>query len=215
LSLFLALEQGMEFAAASAANSLIGLCGTAFFSVIYAKSAQGAAWLRSSCFSLAVYFAAMECLSLPSLSLTPACAMTFAFQFAALLIIGRPSAALVQRASPWWDLPLRMGVAVTVVLSITGFAVALGPKWSGLLAPFPAFVLIMTAFSHRQYGPAVVHQFLYGIVAGGFGSIVFFCIVAFCLTSLGILVGFGLAALATFLMNGLVLTCMLRRQRGH
>jgi hypothetical protein len=215
LSLFLALEQGAEFAAASAANSLISQCGIALLSIIYTKSARGTAWLRSSCFSLAVYFAAMKLLSLVSFDLLFACGMTFAFQLATLLIIGKPTSTLTMRTSPWWDLPVRMGVAVAVVLSITGFAVALGPKWSGLLAPFPAFTLIMTAFSHRQYGPAAAHQLAYGIAVGGFGSICFFCITAFGLADLGPLITFSLAALATFTINGLILTLMLRRQRGH
>ena len=215
LSFFLALEQGSEFASASAANSLFGQCGIAIFSIIYAKSARGTAWLRSCCYSLAVYFAPMESLSLPSLGLPFECGMTFAFQCVTLLIIGKPTAALVMRTSPWWDLPLRMGIAVAVVLSITGFALALGPKWSGLLAPFPAFTLIMIAFAHRQYGPAAAHQIAYGVAVGGFGAICFFCIVAFALTRLGPLITFTLAALATFTMNGLILTLMLRRQRGH
>ena len=46
VSLFLALEQGAEFAAASAVNALIGQCGIAVVSIIYAKSARGTAWLR-------------------------------------------------------------------------------------------------------------------------------------------------------------------------
>ena len=215
LSIFLALEQGEEFAAAAAAKTLIGLCGTAIFCVVYAKSARGNRWLRSCCLSLACYFVALESLSLPSFGLFHECIMAFALQFATLLIIGRPRTVLATRAAPWWDLPLRMGVAVTVVLSITGFAVALGSKWSGLLAPFPAFIMIMSAFSHQQYGPAAAHQLLYGIAVGGFGAICFFCIVAFGLTSLGPLVAFTLAVLATFAVNGLVLAFMLRRQRGH
>jgi len=215
LSFFLALEQGTEFAAASAANSLLGLCGIAIFCVIYTKSARGSAWLRSTCLALAAYFAAVELLSLPSPSLLLACIMTFGLQCATLYIVGRPVAVPVMRGAPWWDLPLRMGVAATVVLSITGFAVALGPKWSGLLAPFPAFILIMSAFSHRQYGPAAAHQLLYGAVVGTFGTISFFCIVAFSLASLGIPAAFLLAVLATFVTNGLILTLMLRRQRGH
>jgi hypothetical protein len=213
VSLFLALEQGAEFAAASAANSLVGQCGIAVFCIVYAKSARGSAWLRSCCLSLAIYFPAMEWLSLPSLGLPSTCGVAFAIQFATLLIIGRPAAVLAMRLSPWWDLPLRMGVAVTVVLSITGFAVALGPKWSGLLAPFPAFTLIMTVFAHQQYGPVAAHQLLYGVVVGAFGAITFFCIVAFGLTSLGIAATFTVATLATFALNGLILTLMLRRHR--
>ena len=213
VSFFLALEQGTDFAAASAVNSLIGQCGIAVFSIIYAKSAKGSAWLRSCCFGLAVYFPAMELLSLPSLGLPFTCGVAFAFQFATLLIMGRPTGVLAMRLSPWWDLPLRMGVAVTVVLSITGFAVALGSKWSGLLAPFPAFTLIMTVFAHRLYGPEAAHQLLYGVIVGAFGAITFFCIVAFCLTILGITTTYTVAILATFALNGLILTLMLRRQR--
>jgi hypothetical protein len=212
VSIFLALEQGVEFAAVSAVNSLIGQCGIAIFSVIYAKSAKKTAWLCPSCFSLAVYFVGMECVSLLSFGLPFACIITFAFQLATLLIIGRPAAVLAMRDSPRWDLPLRMGVAVTMVLSITGFAITLGPKWSGLLAPFPAFTLIMTVFSHKQHGPVAAHQILYGITVGGFGSISFFCIVAFYLTSLGPLIAFTLATLVAFMVNGLILTLMLRRR---
>ncbi|MDR2696658.1 MAG: hypothetical protein LBC79_09820 [Deltaproteobacteria bacterium] len=215
VSLFLALEQGAEFAATSAANALIGMCGIAIFSIVYAKSARGNAWARSCCFSLAVYFPVMEAFSRPSPGLPLECLFAFAFQAVTLLIVGRPAAVLVMRSPPWWDLPLRMGVAVAVVLLITGFAGALGPKWSGLLAPFPAFTLIMTVFAHQQHGPAAAHQILYGVVVGAFSAIAFFCIVAFGLTRMGPLITFTLAALATCAMNGLILALMLRRQRGH
>jgi hypothetical protein len=74
----------------------------------------------------------------------------------------------------------------------------------------------MTAFSHRQYGSAAAHQLLYGITVGAFGgALSFFCIVAFGLTRLGIPATFLLAVLATFAMNGLILTRMLRRQQAH
>ena len=191
------------------------ICVICVICIIYIKSARGIAWLRSTCFGLVVYFLAMELLSLPSFELLHACFMVFGFQLATLLIIGKPATVLAMRVSPWWDLPLRMGVAVTVVLSITGFAVVLGPKWSGLLAPFPAFILIMAVFSHRQYGAVAVHQFLYGAIVGAFGSISFFCIVAFSLTSLGLFITFTLAALATFTMNGLILSLMMHKQRRH
>jgi hypothetical protein len=212
VSLFLALEQGTEFAAASAANSLVGLCGIAVFCVIYAKSARGTAWLRSCCFGLAVYFPAMEALSWPSPGLPLECVLTFGFQLAALLIIGKPPAAVVMRASPWWDLPLRMGMAVTLVLAITGFAVALGPKWSGLLAPVPAFTRLLTVFAHQRHGPAAAHQLSHGVIVGAFGAISFFCVVAFSLTSLSIMTTFVLATIAAFTTNGLILALMLRRR---
>jgi len=214
VSFFLALEQGTEFAMAAAVNSLIGQCGIAAFSIIYAKSAKGTAWLRSCCLALTVYFPAMELLSLTSPNLPLACVMTFGFQLATLLIIGKPTEVLTMRTSPWWDLPLRMGVALTMVLSITGFATTLGPKWSGLLAPFPVFTLIMTTFSHQQSGPAAAHQLLYGITVGAFGgAISFFCLVALCLTRFGPLITFLLATLVSFAVNGLILTLMLRRRR--
>ena len=213
VSLFLALEQGTEFAATSAANSLIGLCGVTVFSVIYAKSAKGTTWLRSCCLGLAVYFPAMELLSRPSFSLPITCVLTFGLQIAALLIIGKPSAGFAARAAPWWDLPLRMGVAMTLVLSITGFAVALGPRWSGVLAPFPAFILIMVAFSHRQHGPVATHQFLHGVIVSGFGAISFFCVVAWGLAGLGLMTTFPLAALAALAVGGLIPALALRGRR--
>jgi hypothetical protein len=156
----------------------------------------------------------MDLLSRLPLSLPFICVMTFGFQFAALWIIGRPTAVPAMSAPPKWDLPLRMGIAVAFVLSITGFAALLGPKWSGLLAPFPAFTLIMTAFSHQQHGVAAAHLLLYGVVSGALGAIGFFCVVAFGLTSLGTIATFTLAVLAALAVNGLILAIMLRGRRG-
>src|SRR5207248_1789769 len=64
----------------------------------------------------------------------------------ALFLLPRVSAPAASDAEPLphWDIPARMIVATAFVVLLTGIAPALGPRLSGLLAPFPLYASILT-----------------------------------------------------------------------
>jgi hypothetical protein len=71
-----------------------------------------------------------------------------------------------------------MVTATAIVMAITGAASALGPKWSGLLSPFPVFACVMAVFSHQHGGAGAAHRLLHGVIVGSFAFAAFFVVVA-------------------------------------
>ncbi len=94
---------------------------------------------------------------------------------------------------PSWDLPLRAGCALVLVLTLTAIAGWLGPRLSGLLAPFPIIATVLATFTHAQRGTAEALRLLRGMVAG-FGAFALFCFtLAVSLRGLGTGAAFALA----------------------
>src|SRR6266403_1907809 len=87
-------------------------------------------------------------------------AALFALVVAALALSLRLMPAATARETlavpPPWDLPARMVLATAVVLALTALAPRLGARWSGLLATYPLFAAILTAFGHHVQGAVTV-----------------------------------------------------------
>ncbi len=214
ISLFLALEQGRDFAADAARSSLLGLVPLAAFCTGYSLGAKGKNPLRATLIALAAYFTALGCLSPANLSLLPAMIAGLLALWIALKLIGSPRPDPVNRAPERRDLPLRVGTSLALVLGITGLASLLGPKWSGMLALFPAFTWLLALFAQTYAGSTAARQLMHGVVASSFGSIVFFSLIAFAVRSEISLTALYLCALGlTLVVNGLVLTALVHEQR--
>ena len=61
---------------------------------------------------------------------------------------------------------MRMLVATTIVVGLTTIAATVGPRWTGLLSPFPVFALVLGAFTHRTQGAGAAAHLLRGVVLG-------------------------------------------------
>src|SRR4029450_4997683 len=92
---------------------------------------------------------------------------------------------------PRWDIPARMAVATLIVGVLIGLAPVLGPRITGLLSPFPVYAAILTVFAHRAQGGANATGVLRGLVAGLFGFVGFFVVVAGSIERFGIAPAFG------------------------
>ena len=103
-----------------------------------------------------------------------------------------------------FDLTLRMLVSAAFVLLITFLTGHVGAKLSGLLAPFPVFVLILSVFTHHQMGPGAASNLVRGVIIGSFSFAAFFAVVAVWLDNLGIAVTYSAAALASAMVSGVV-----------
>ena len=105
---------------------------------------------------------------------------------------------------PKWDLPSRMLIATIFVLALTTFANLLGPRLSGLIAPFPVFGTIIAIFTQRQQGREATARLLRGIVSGSPAYAAFFLVVGSLLPHLPIGWTYILATTAALCVSGLV-----------
>jgi hypothetical protein len=208
---FLALDHGAGFASAAAVGSLAGLAAIAAFCVGYAavagrlgRSSRVPSGWREPGVGLA---GASLAFAVAAVLLQPVVATSIWLVLLAVLAAVTIAARLIPRSGephapiehPWWDLPARMVVATTLVVTLTAVAPLLGPGWSGLVATFPVYLSVMAAFAHRHVGPAAANDVLRGMLAGLYGTAAFYVVLNLALLPLGIPVAFA-AAIATALV---------------
>lgn len=202
VSVFLALEQGADFAAGAAIGTLFGLTALAVFCLAYGLAARRVGWAGSAAAGLFVFGIGLAVLSAAPASLPAA----FALVCVTLALVAARLRATTAGASgvkpPAWDLPLRMAVATAVVLLLTAAARHLGPTMSGLLSPVPVFLLVLAVFAQRSQGPDASIRVLRGGVIGSFAFAVFFVVVGALLGRVGIGATYALASVGALAVNG-------------
>ena len=205
VSVFFAIEQGKIFAAGAALGSLLGMIPVAFFCLGYLVASRHFKWYFAALFGIACYLPVVWGVSYLSPTLLVTAIIVPAALLAALLVSGKPKEEAAPVASPLWDLPLRMVVATSLLILQTSLAGVLGPKWSGLLSPFPVFSFVMVTFAHRQGGSNAVWRFLRGLLNGLFGYTIFFLVVALLILQIDLAWVYFLATAAALGVNGLSL----------
>jgi hypothetical protein len=201
-----ALTHGPGFAAGAAAGTLLGLISLIAFVVVYGRLAERLAWTASLLAGWAAFAGATAVFSMVSLPAGASLALAGVAIAAGLAALPRrPHSLRMHGPPPSWDLPLRAGCALALVLALTAVAGWLGPQLSGLLAPFPIIATVLAVFTHAQRGPQELVRLLRGLVSG-FGAFALFCFtLAVSLPSLGTLAAFALASGVAVLAQGLLI----------
>lgn len=212
VSVFLAVEQAPAFAASAARGTLLGLIAVAFFCVAYARSAKSSAWVGPTTLGLGFYSLVTWAVSLSSFSLLVSTLLVLPVLGFALMVLGVPAFVAPSVPAPRWDLPVRMATATAMVLLITGAASFLGPKWSGLLSPFPVFACVMAIFSHKNGGSGAAHRLLRGVILGSFAFASFFVVVGLLVERLSLVFAYTLATGVALAVNGFSLVALFRKQ---
>src|SRR5262249_43491315 len=209
---FLALDHGLNFAAATSIGILTGAISGAAFCLAYSRLAYYWHWPLTVSTSWLVFVAATWLLLPLTLPPIPLFLGLAALLVAILLLMPRAAAPVAVAATPWWDIPTRMLAATTVVLLLTALAPTLGPHLSGLLAPFPVFATILGVFTHHLRGPASAARLMRGVVLGMFAFASFFLVVAPLIQPAGLALTFAFAS-ATALVIQLATLRLLQRAR--
>jgi hypothetical protein len=201
-----ALTHGRGFAAGAAAGTLLGLISLIAFVVVYARLAGQLSWTASMLGGWAVFAAATAAFSVISLPAGAGLALAGAAIAAGLAALPRRAGSPGPHGPPpVWDLPLRAGCALALVLTLTAVAGWLGPQLSGLLAPFPIIATVLAVFTHAQRGPDELARLLHGLLSG-FGAFALFCFtLAVSLPALDTLAAFALASGVAVLAQGMLI----------
>ena len=175
ITLFLAFEQGHDFAAASANSTLLGILALSSFCFVYGLCARKYGWLTSLTISWACYFFIAVLTSY--LSLPPLLSMFFVSLFIALLLKLTPSVAhnTVTLTITRNELIVRMLAAMVLVMTITKFANVLGPTFSGIFAAFPVAASVLAVFTHASHSGEQAALLLRGVTIGLVSLSSFYC----------------------------------------
>jgi hypothetical protein len=106
-----------------------------------------------------------------------------------------------------------MVLATAFILLLTGLASTLGPRLTGLIAPFPLYVSILTVFAHRLQGAAAAINVLRGLLLGLFGFASFFLLLTLLLEPAGIALAFLAATASALALQGVSLWVIQRVAR--
>jgi hypothetical protein len=208
--LFIALEQGVVFAAATVPGIMVGILGWIVFCVVYIVVGQRFNVL----FSTLLGFVACICWSLiiqnaiPLLSLPVWFCLTLIALYLGLKYFPQvtvPEQKEYRKLN--FEIPLRMLVITIFVVVITYFANVLGTTWSGILTPFPIITSVLVVFTHYTQGIAQVRKVFIGLFTGMFGYTLFLYLQAYLLLSTSIFNAFLYGFLADIL-----LTLLLKKQ---
>lgn len=204
VSLFLALEQGPEFAARAAHAMVLGPTACAAFAATYAQTSRSAGWPWCAAAGILAYGGAALALCGTTAPLAASATITGL----AILLALRATPNIDADARPLrpirFDIPLRALLATAMVVSITLGATALGPTGSGLLAPFPAFAGTMTTFAHVRGGRSRALGTLRGVLLGSFAFTGFFVALAAMLRDVRVLPAFAAAVVSALLVHAVV-----------
>ncbi len=201
-----ALAHGAGFAAGAASGTLLGLTSLIAFVVVYARLAGRLSWSASMVcgwLAFALCTVAFSAFTIPAGAALALAALALA---AGLAWLPRPRRLPATAGElPRWDLPLRAGCAMALVLTLTAIAGWLGPQLSGLLAPFPIIATVLATFTHAQRGVDETLRLLRGLIAGFGAFALFFFVLAISLRGLGTGGAFVLATAVAVLAQGVVL----------
>jgi hypothetical protein len=195
-----ALAHGRAFASGAAASTLLGLVSLTAFLVVYSRVGAHASWPVTLLAGWLTFALATALLSTFSIPVGAALAVAFTGVLAGLVALPKASASESVYARPAWDLPLRATCAAALVLTLAAVSGWLGPRLSGLLAPFPIIATVLATFTHAQSGVDDVRRMSRGMTTG-FCAFALFCFtLSVALRTLDTVTSFALAtivALAT------------------
>ena len=209
-----ALAHGRAFAADAASGTLLGLVSLIFFVVVYARLSGHLFWgasMLAGWLAFAAGTALFSAFTIPSgVALGLACVALVV----GLACLPKPGAQPQSHYTPPpWDLPVRGGCALLLVLALTAVSGWLGPQLSGLLAPFPIITTVLATFTHAQRGTDELLRLLRGLI-GGFLAFALFCFtLALSLPSLDTPASFALASAVALAILGSTLL-ITRSQRA-
>jgi hypothetical protein len=212
--LFVALEQGAQFAAVTAAGALAGGLAWMTFALSYAWAALTMPWLVALLISVCAYLA----IGMALVWATPSFSWVVALVVVAVVLVPRLFPRITQPigATRFSSIELcaRMIAGGVMTVAVTHLSPMLGPKFSGLFAVFPVMGIVLAGFSHRASGNVFTIHLLRGMVSGFYAFTAFCLTIALCLQVGGIATGFMLAWGFSLTVHFCVLWVM-RRSRRH
>ena len=207
LSVYLAIEQGPDFAADAAAGSMSGVVAQAGFCLGYAALAERGWPLAclAGALSYIVVAAAMIAAAPPPVAifLAACAALTIA-----LVILPKGEPPRVETRLAAWELPARMAVTTALVVGVTSVARALGPQPSAIVASFPLVSASLAVFAQIGQGPRSGVAVMRGMAGALYGFALFFLVAGFALTRMPLFPAFALSTAGALSAQGLSLRMM-------
>ncbi|MBV9532327.1 MAG: hypothetical protein JO283_15010 [Bradyrhizobium sp.] len=206
---FLALQQGPDFVAASTLSSAAANAATGLFLITYGILARRLPPSRSLAVAVAVWLGASLAVQQTGWTVTTAVALNLAVYGPGLVFVNRDVTAESEPARPshrqWFDLPLRAASVAAFVSLVLAVSAALGPAATGIAAVFPvSLISLIIILRPRLGGPTTARLATNALLPMlGFGIMLFVMHVA--IQSSGVTAAFGIALAVCVIWSGVLL----------
>jgi len=202
IALFLALDPGPAFAARASEAIMAGAISQAVFCIAYAWSSRGAGLAGSLAAAVAGYGVSTVALTYFDVGVGGTFTVVIIVLVVALFVMPDAARTASERVDfPRWDLPARMVVATAFVVALTEAAPLLGPRLSGLLAPFPLYGAVLASFARSVEGADAAVRVVRGLVLGLFAFACFFAVLSVLLER-DVALAFAAAVAVTLVVQG-------------
>ncbi|MCB0649001.1 MAG: hypothetical protein KDC49_20165 [Saprospiraceae bacterium] len=208
--LFIALEQGSAFAAASISGVMMGIIGWLTFCLayIYVGYRHNAIWSVLAGYAAYLLTAYLFHFLDGYLSLTAWFFLTLFLITLTVRYYPDTGRVVAKAGKPLrFDIPMRMVVMTSFVLIVTYSAQMLGPMWSGILTPVPVMTAVLAMFTHYTQGIDATIVILKGMFIGIYGFTAFLFLQAFLLPVMSVylafLIGLNVNVLVSLLAKAL------------
>ncbi|WP_238582617.1 hypothetical protein [Trabulsiella odontotermitis] len=209
ISLFLALEQGPEFATNATSGSLCATAAQACFAVAWCRSAS-AGWGKALLAATVAFAISAGLLEHSTLSQSALFIIDILVMALALMFIPKITVRSSKLRIPRWDLPVRILLIAALVVAVTLLAPFVGAGVSGILAAFPLMATILAVFAQRNHGPHAAQQVMRGMVGGSFSFAVFFWSLSLLLPRFSLLMAYSIAVALALLVQSISVVRMQR-----
>ncbi len=210
---FLALSNGMTFAANSALGVISGGISLVAYALSYVWLSTRVRWQLSIIGSLFVYLCCTAILQNFTFPLMP---IFFVVLVLILLALQWMPNDVVEESNAQpgpWDIPSRILIGTSFILLLTWIAPYIGSHLTGLLTTIPLYVSILTVFAHRHQGPAAAAHVLRGLLYGLFAFAGFFLTLNLLLERSGVGVAFLTAIVVALSIQGTTLWLLQQTHR--
>jgi hypothetical protein len=202
---FVALSEGIPFAADSALGVLSGAVSVILFALTYAWLAARFGWQISIAGSLIIFSMStlfLQNVEFPFWAVAPGTVLAIV---GGLKILPKGEAGHGNGKSSGWDIPIRIFIGTGIILLITGIAPFIGPRLTGLLTTVPLYSTILAVFAHRDRGSAAAVNVMRGLLYGLFAFTGFFIVLSLLIERVSLGISFGLAVLTALAVQGISL----------
>ncbi len=200
-----AIDQGAQFAGASAVFTLATVGAVMAFAVGYAWCVTRVSWPLAALGGLMAWFAMAALVLAVSWTLPAAIIFAALVLFLAPRIFPKSNAAVKPAPLPHGELFLRMAVGGLLTYGVATYAASLGTRLSGIAALAPVLTPVLAVFVHRRSGADHAIALLRGLSRGLITLAVFVATVAWCLPQWGIAISFSVAIAVALLLHGFAL----------
>ncbi len=202
--MFIAFEQGIDFAANSISGSMVGIMGWFAFCVVYILIGQKYNAFLSVLGGYLVYLLVgtilnpyINNLSVYQWFILSLLVLSIGLRYFPTVKSGIKHSGKKLR----FEIPLRMLVITLFVILLTFFAEKMGPNWSGILTPFPIMTAVLGVFTHYTQGIYQVRTIFMGLFTGLFGFTLFLFLQAILMPKFGVFVSFSIGVLLDILIT--------------